>query len=1114
MMRVTRNLLVDKFLRIHKEIMDSLERASYQLSTGKRLEQPSDDPAGTSQILTLKRNIEEMDRFLKNMDVADTWLGITDSAFDKLDRYIERVKELALQGANDTQDADSRSAIAHELGQIFEELVDIGNTKAMDKYVFGGTNTANPPFAYNKFNSVRLGVLPDSNMEIEVSEAFSDLYQFDSGSYKLFIKREGDSLRIWMENEKGEVVQIDSNGSDDSGTSANVFVDRAVFKPSILGGKIYGTFDTGRGFRINFNGVDLTTFDTLKVVELEYVKGGEVVYTGNGEEQPVQIGYNNRVVMNTPGEGVFKPVNKTLAAQVYSKETLYESLPFDRLEQPTGSVFEIEGTAHNGLLAGSAYVVAPNAVDFQRLGGATANITLKFYINQGGTIVSSSITLGQGSYEKIEELVDVVKSLLDANHVLRDRVEVSAQGDHLVFHLVDPGANYMYVKEESPYTESVLGFKDGVGSWGFTPEYVVSQRIRGRVFKPITANETFEVTTITGSFTVSVVATDVAIPLYTAEKIEPRLFSEISAGTTIRVSAGGTTYKLTFSDDVTTLDELIKQWNDVNNWTSATTLNDPPVVMVKEGETNFRLVSMLDVDQVRFTTTSAGTLYLTGIAGSYDDTEYTLSYQPYMNSLEYTALRLAYHISQDSGYSLWARTDGGGGIEVVDKRGNFEFRFSDPNGVAAVFPKEEKNGNYISNSEIDTVKELINRVEEIYRYHVRGYVKDNMLYFEDKMGGESDFDINISPAGGNRKALFSTFFVMKEGRGVDVFDIVRDLKEAHAENIPRRMIDLPSKWESEVRGDLLHTDLTVMTDGEFRGDYNTTWHVNVATIQKVAGDTKIRTNRYTAFFAENEIKVATSSVTLEATSPITFVKSNGEEVTRTITSSFTLDASDPSAYYRVYLESGSYEISSGGTLILNGRIKVLVDSDTGTGDITATYSSVSTIKYIEYEGSLRISASDVTKIQELSEDEKTNLLLTITDSDGRIVKTMIVKHPYREYYVRDGVYISFSSGQVRSGDSFTLKVGGGIEEKVGLLDEAYQQVLGKRTEVGARMESVKMARDRYELYIKHAKDRKAPLEDVDLAEATMELQKAQTALRAALMASVRLFTPTLLDFLR
>lgn len=381
-----------------------------------------------------------------------------------------------------------------------------------------------------------------------------------------------------------------------------------------------------------------------------------------------------------------------------------------------------------------------------------------------------------------------------------------------------------------------------------------------------------------------------------------------------------------------------------------------------------------------------------------------------------------------------------------------------------------------------------------------------MLYFKDRQGGISEFSLQLSSS--QVVSPFSSFFVVKEGGGEDVFDIVKDIEQANAENIPRRMIGKPSEWESVKKGEPLQTEIVPMSDGEFTGDYNTTWHVKVDVLRN--GD--LVNEGLTGFFAKQEALVTTSSITLtNGSGSIIVHKDNGEEESLTISTSdlISLSSSDPGATYRIYLQEGDMDVNSAsGTItITNGKVVIAVE------DGTASYDSINNIKYIKYEGDLTIEASS-NQVQSVSEDEKSNLLVTVTDSREKPVKSFVVKDPYKQYYVRDGVYLSFSSGELKSGDSFEMKVGSGIEEKIGALDRAYHQILAKRTEVGARVESLNMAKNRYQQYVKDTQEEKAPLEDVDLAEATTELQKAQMALRGALLASLRLFTPTLLDFMR
>jgi len=145
-MRVTSSMLINNFLRNLNNNLSRLERTQNRLSTGKRISRPSDDPAGLAYSMGLRANLAALERYQKNVDTAKTWLEAIDSALDSATNILHRAKDLAIYGASDTVDEQSREALAKEVGQLLEEMRQIANTSSAGRYIFAGNNTLEEPY--------------------------------------------------------------------------------------------------------------------------------------------------------------------------------------------------------------------------------------------------------------------------------------------------------------------------------------------------------------------------------------------------------------------------------------------------------------------------------------------------------------------------------------------------------------------------------------------------------------------------------------------------------------------------------------------------------------------------------------------------------------------------------------------------------------------------------------------------------------------------------------------------------------------------------------------------------------------------------------------------------
>jgi flagellar hook-associated protein 3 FlgL len=124
----------------------SLADSQRQVSTGKRILTPSDDPVGIAIALGLRRDQKAGEAWGRNIDDSLTWMNTTDRALGQALEVVQRARELAVQGGNGTLSAESRALIAAEVESLKSQFVEIGNSSLAGRHIFGGTATDTPPF--------------------------------------------------------------------------------------------------------------------------------------------------------------------------------------------------------------------------------------------------------------------------------------------------------------------------------------------------------------------------------------------------------------------------------------------------------------------------------------------------------------------------------------------------------------------------------------------------------------------------------------------------------------------------------------------------------------------------------------------------------------------------------------------------------------------------------------------------------------------------------------------------------------------------------------------------------------------------------------------------------
>lgn len=117
-----------------------------QLSTGKKINKPSDNPVTAVRSMYYRSSLNEVDQYKRNLDDGLSWMSTTDEALDQLTNVIQRVRELTVQGQSDTNTPSDRQAISEEINQLKEHLGEIANSKIGGRYVFAGTDVKTAPY--------------------------------------------------------------------------------------------------------------------------------------------------------------------------------------------------------------------------------------------------------------------------------------------------------------------------------------------------------------------------------------------------------------------------------------------------------------------------------------------------------------------------------------------------------------------------------------------------------------------------------------------------------------------------------------------------------------------------------------------------------------------------------------------------------------------------------------------------------------------------------------------------------------------------------------------------------------------------------------------------------
>ncbi|GAB6173392.1 flagellar hook-associated protein FlgL [Paradesulfitobacterium aromaticivorans] len=185
-MRITNNMLSRNLLRNLETAQGRMDELQNQMSTGHRISRPSDDPVGIESALRLKTNISMVEQWSNNAGEALGYMNTTDSIMGEMTSMLQRVRELAVQGASDTTPPDARAGIATEVRQLAEQLRVVANTKIGTKYIFSGTKTDQEPIPTPASpwlgNSDQVNFQVGNNVTVNISVNGQDLFTNEIGT--------------------------------------------------------------------------------------------------------------------------------------------------------------------------------------------------------------------------------------------------------------------------------------------------------------------------------------------------------------------------------------------------------------------------------------------------------------------------------------------------------------------------------------------------------------------------------------------------------------------------------------------------------------------------------------------------------------------------------------------------------------------------------------------------------------------------------------------------------------------------------------------------------------------------------------------------------------------
>lgn len=244
-MRITSDMLTRQVLRDLTTVMSKMQKTQSQISSAKKIEKPSDDPVGITQLLAYKTDSAQGQQYTNSIASCLDWLNSTSTTLTSVEDNLLSIIDVANQGNTGLLSVQDRSALAEQVNQYLEEAYSLANTKTEGKSLFGGTQTLSEPFTATRDAAGKITVVAVSspaNIDNEILRTIGkdQTVQVNSKGGELFSPGAGSNMfdNIIALRDALEDPDFDSQAVSGIITSLETIFNRVVNENAVFGAKI------------------------------------------------------------------------------------------------------------------------------------------------------------------------------------------------------------------------------------------------------------------------------------------------------------------------------------------------------------------------------------------------------------------------------------------------------------------------------------------------------------------------------------------------------------------------------------------------------------------------------------------------------------------------------------------------------------------------------------------------------------------------------------------------------------------------------------------------------------------------------------------------------------
>lgn len=152
-MRISDSIFNTSYLSNLNTVKNNVTTLQNQLATGNKIQQPSDSPSGTSELLNWNSQLDQMSTYSSNIDSATSFVTDTTNTMQSIQDEITTDLTQLTSVNSATVSGTDLTNYANKINQSIQTILDLANSQSDGKYVFGGTDINSAPYSLSPGNN-------------------------------------------------------------------------------------------------------------------------------------------------------------------------------------------------------------------------------------------------------------------------------------------------------------------------------------------------------------------------------------------------------------------------------------------------------------------------------------------------------------------------------------------------------------------------------------------------------------------------------------------------------------------------------------------------------------------------------------------------------------------------------------------------------------------------------------------------------------------------------------------------------------------------------------------------------------------------------------------------